>query len=118
MQGAYRPDTLSEGQIHEGEHNATGPEPPKAIPFDPFRSARAQVSLGDTFLRDDDTNLARSEEHILAMIARITSPIPGPSTSHRPRRKTFRAVAQGVVFIQRVKYVSCYSPPAIFLICG
>ena len=31
--------------------------------------------------------------HILAMIARITSPIPGPSTLHRPWRKTFQAVA-------------------------
>ena len=119
MQGAYRPDTLSEGQIHEGEHNATGPEPPKAISFDPFRSARAQVSLSDPFLREDDANLAHSEEHILAMIARITSPIPGPSTSHRSRRKTFRAVAQGVVFIQRIKYVCLRnSPSVIFLICG
>jgi hypothetical protein len=49
---------------------------------------------------------ACSEEHILAMIARITSPIPGPSSLHRPRRKTFRVVARGVVFIQRIKYVS------------
>jgi hypothetical protein len=40
------------------------------------------------------------------MIARITSPIPGPSSLHRPRRKTLRVVARGVVFIQRMKYVS------------
>jgi hypothetical protein len=40
------------------------------------------------------------------MIARITSPIAGPSCTHRPRRKTFRVVARGVVFIQRIKYVS------------
>jgi len=48
-----------------------------------------------------------SEEHILAMIAKITSPIPGPSSSlHRPRRrKTLRVVARGVVFIQRIKCV-------------
>ena len=64
----------------------------------------------EPFLRagasDDDITLARSEEHILAMIAKITSPIPGPSSLHRPRRKTFRAIAQGVVFIQRIKYVA------------
>ena len=49
---------------------------------------------------------ARSEEHILAMIARITSPIPGPSShGHKQRRKTFRVVARGVMFIQRIKYV-------------
>ncbi|KAF8498572.1 Pericentrin-AKAP-450 domain of centrosomal targeting protein-domain-containing protein [Russula emetica] len=62
----------------------------------------------------------RSEEHILAMIAKITSPIPGPSSPlHRPRRKTFRAVARGVVFIQRIKRASeswraqCAPKPAI-----
>jgi hypothetical protein len=40
------------------------------------------------------------------VIARITSPtpIPGPS-SHRPRRKSLRVVARGVVFIQRIKCV-------------
>jgi len=43
------------------------------------------------------------------MIARITSPIPGPSSVHRPRRKTLRVVARGVVFIQRMKYVSLFS---------
>jgi hypothetical protein len=40
------------------------------------------------------------------MIAKITSPIPGPSTLHRPRRKSLRVVARGVVFIQRIKCVS------------
>ena len=45
MQGAHRPDTLSEGQVHEGEHYATGLEPPEAVPFDPSKSAGAQVSL-------------------------------------------------------------------------
>ncbi|KAI0255954.1 hypothetical protein BJV78DRAFT_1279159 [Lactifluus subvellereus] len=59
----------------------------------------------------------RSEEHILAMIARITSPIPGPS--HKPRRKTLRAVARGVVFLQRIRRASeiwraqCAPKPAI-----
>ena len=43
------------------------------------------------------------------MIAKITSPIPGPSTLHRPRRKTLRVVARGVVFIQRIK--------CVFLLC-
>ena len=42
-----------------------------------------------------------SEEHILAMIARIT-PIPG--LQPKPRRMTLRGVAQGVVFIQRIRY--------------
>ena len=55
---------------------------------------------------DDDMILPFSEEHILAMIAKITSPMPGPSTLHRPRRKTLRGVARGVVFIQRIKWVS------------
>ncbi|KAI9451888.1 hypothetical protein F5148DRAFT_1378754 [Russula earlei] len=60
----------------------------------------------------------RCEEHILAMIAKITSPIPGPS-SHKPRRKTLRVVARGVVFIQRIKHASetwraqCAPKPAI-----
>jgi hypothetical protein len=44
------------------------------------------------------------------MIAKITSPIPGPSTLHRPRRKSLRVVARGVVFIQRIKYVSLLFP--------
>ena len=60
----------------------------------------------------DDTIPPFSEEHILAMIARITSPIPGPSSLHRPRRKTLRGVARGVVFIQRIKCVSF----AVFLL--
>ena len=44
------------------------------------------------------------------MIARITSPIPGPSSLHKPRRKTLRGVARGVVFIQRIKCVSLLFP--------
>ena len=43
-----------------------------------------------------------SEEHILAMIARITSPIPG--LPPKPRRMTLRIVARGVVFLQRMRY--------------
>ncbi|KAI0288447.1 hypothetical protein BC826DRAFT_1093036 [Russula brevipes] len=62
----------------------------------------------------------RSEERVLAVIARITSPtpIPGPS-NHRPRRKSLRVVARGVVFIQRIKRASetwraqCAPRPAI-----
>jgi hypothetical protein len=44
------------------------------------------------------------------MIAKITSPIPGPSSLHRPRRKSLRVVACGVVFIQRIKCVSLLIP--------
>jgi len=43
------------------------------------------------------------------MIAKITSPIPGPSShTHRLRRRTLRVVVRGVVFIQRLKYVSLF----------
>jgi hypothetical protein len=122
VQGAHCPDTLSEGQVHEGKHNANGSELPEAIPLGSSKSARAQVSVWqERFwcgkLYDDDLRLPHgSEEHILAMIARVTSPIPGPS-SHRQRRKTLRSVARGVMFIQRVKYVFYLSSSCdVFLI--
>ncbi|KAI9458189.1 hypothetical protein BJY52DRAFT_1270268 [Lactarius psammicola] len=59
----------------------------------------------------------RSEEHILAMIAKITSPIPG--LPPKPRRMTLRTVARGVVFLQRIRRASeiwraqCAPKPAI-----
>ncbi|KAH9040398.1 hypothetical protein EDB85DRAFT_1925960 [Lactarius pseudohatsudake] len=59
----------------------------------------------------------RSEEHILAMIAKIASPIPG--LPPKPRRMTLRTVARGVVFLQRIRRASeiwraqCAPKPAI-----
>ena len=74
--------------------------------------------FGAEGLYDDDLRIPRaSEEHILAMIARITSPIPGPS-SHKQRRKSLRSVARGVMFIQRVKYVFIWPPPVMYSLLG